>query len=60
METRLSEFGSNWKSEYTCEYMNLIGLIRLRGRRKKRKIIIIIISEFISNVSVLLDGEAEM
>lgn len=59
METRLSEFGSNWKSEYTCEYMNLIGLIRLRRRRKKRKIIIII-SEFISNVSVLLDGEAEM
>lgn len=56
METRLSEFGSNWKSEYTCEYMNLIGL---RRRRKKRKIIIII-SEFISNVSVLLDGEAEM
>lgn len=50
------------KIGYISEYMNLIGLIVYvgRGKRKKKKGEIIIISEFISNASVLLDGEAEM
>lgn len=63
METRLSEFGPSrienrlylWIYEF-----NWFNCVRWKREKKKKKGEIIIISEFISNASVLLDGEAEM